>query len=74
MFSNSHLGQWPSDTDLPGFHAAYSAYYDQCAELSFQFMALLAEALGLPSNAFDRFYDTPRDVMLHRAKVRPELY
>ncbi|KAF8739933.1 Clavaminate synthase, partial [Rhizoctonia solani] len=61
--------QWPSDTDLPGFRDAYSAYYKQCADLSFEFMSLLAEALGLPSDAFDRFYDAPRDIMLHRAKV-----
>ncbi|CAE6483343.1 unnamed protein product [Rhizoctonia solani] len=61
--------QWPSDTDLPGFHAAYSAYYGQCTELSFQFIALLAEALGLPSDAFERFFDTPKDFMVHRAKV-----
>ncbi|CAE6416591.1 unnamed protein product [Rhizoctonia solani] len=65
--------QWPSDTDLPGFHATYSAYYSQCAELSFQFMNLLAEALGLPSDAFERFYDTPRDVMLLQASPHPGL-
>ncbi|KDN49734.1 hypothetical protein RSAG8_01799, partial [Rhizoctonia solani AG-8 WAC10335] len=61
--------QWPSDTDLPGFQAAYSAYYAQCAELSFQLIALLAEALGLPSTVFERFFDTPKDLMVHRAKV-----
>ncbi|KAJ1304741.1 hypothetical protein OPQ81_005879 [Rhizoctonia solani] len=61
--------QWPSDADLPGFHAAYSAYYSQCADLSFHFIGLLAEALGLPSDAFERFFDTPKDLMVHRAKV-----
>ncbi|CAE6403605.1 unnamed protein product [Rhizoctonia solani] len=61
--------QWPSDTDLPGFQATYSAYYAQCVELSFQFMALLAEALGLPSDAFERYFDTPKDLMVHRTKV-----
>ncbi|CAE6378430.1 unnamed protein product [Rhizoctonia solani] len=61
--------QWPSDTDLPGFETAYSAYYAQCTELSFQLITLIAEALGLPSDAFDRFFDMPKDLMVHRAKV-----
>lgn len=61
--------QWPSGTDLPGFHATYETYYRQAEALSFEFISLLAEALGLPPNAFDRFFDTPRQTMVHRAKV-----
>ncbi|KAF8609006.1 Clavaminate synthase-like protein [Ceratobasidium sp. AG-I] len=61
--------QWPSETDLPGFHDAFTKYVTQLEALSFEFMALLAEALGLPPDAFERFFDTPKENMVHRSKV-----
>ncbi|QRV94251.1 2OG-Fe(II) oxygenase family protein [Ceratobasidium sp. AG-Ba] len=61
--------QWPSETDLPGFKEAYSRYLSQVEPLSFEFISLLAESLGLPANAFDRFFDDPKESMVHRSKV-----
>ncbi|KAB5595117.1 hypothetical protein CTheo_1405 [Ceratobasidium theobromae] len=61
--------QWPSDTDLPRFRETLSTYYEKTAALSFEFISLVAEALGLPPNAFDRFFDTPKEAMVHRAKM-----
>ena len=37
--------------------------------LSFQFISLMAEALGLPSDAFDPFFDQGEGKMQHRAKA-----
>ncbi|KAG9098261.1 hypothetical protein FRC06_006608 [Ceratobasidium sp. 370] len=61
--------QWPSETDLPGFYARYSKYLSQVESLSFEFISLLAEALGLPPSSFDRFFDTPKESMVHRSKA-----
>lgn len=38
-------------------------------DLSFRFIQLLAESLGLPANAFDGFYDEPKGAMQHRSKI-----
>ena len=43
-------------------------YLDQVQAMSNEFVTLLAEALGLPSNGLSAFYDTP-EAMQHRAKV-----
>ncbi|KAG8747817.1 hypothetical protein FRC10_011262 [Ceratobasidium sp. 414] len=64
--------QWPSETDLPGFYARYSEYLSQVESLSFEFISLLAEALGLPPNSFDRFFDAPKESMVHRSKASLE--
>ena len=41
----------------------------QIQALGYRFIALLAEAFGLPSDALARFYDS-NELMQHRAKVR----
>ena len=41
---------------------------NQVEKLSYEFIKLLAEALSLPRDAFDRFYDDPKD-MQHRGKI-----
>lgn len=49
-------------------------YIAQVEDLSFEFAALFSEALGLPQNALDRFYDSPKKDMQHRCKVGPGVH
>ncbi|KAI5807602.1 hypothetical protein DFH27DRAFT_479474 [Peziza echinospora] len=48
--------QWPGEDVLPGFRETITHYMDLMTELSTEFVGLTAEAIGLPANAFDRFY------------------
>lgn len=61
--------QWPPEDALPGFREIFTKYNQQVEDLSFQFIQLFAESLGLPANAFDGFYDTPKGAMQHRSKI-----
>lgn len=49
-------------------------YIAQVEDLSFEFVSLLAEALGLAPDALDRFYDTPKKSMQQRCKVKKLTY
>jgi len=44
-------------------------YLSEVGSFGFKFMELLAEALYLPSNSFDEFYDENKENMQHRGKV-----
>jgi isopenicillin N synthase-like dioxygenase len=44
-------------------------YLSQVEALSYEFIKLLAEALGLKSDALSEFFDEPGNLQ-HRAKVR----
>ena len=44
-------------------------YLARVQSLSYEFISLIAEALGLPPNGLAHFYDND-SVMQHRAKVR----
>ena len=46
-----------------------NTYIAQVEDLSFAFASLLSEALGLPPDALDRFYDSPKKSMQQRCKV-----
>jgi len=59
--------EWHDEEDIPGFKAAFLQYLRQCEEMSYQFIDLIAEALGLKQDALRMFFDP---VMLHRSKVR----
>ncbi|RPB25227.1 Clavaminate synthase-like protein [Terfezia boudieri ATCC MYA-4762] len=48
--------QWPSESLLPGFRDTYTTYMNQMTDLSTRFVSLIAEAIGLPPNAFDKFF------------------
>lgn len=54
---------------LPDFKDFMTKYLAQAGDFGFTFMSLLAEALFLPPDAFDRFYDKPKEGMQHRGKV-----
>ncbi|GLI82121.1 hypothetical protein PoHVEF18_010522 [Penicillium ochrochloron] len=51
--------QWPDRNFLPDFRPTIENYLDAIEELSTSFKSLVAEALDLPSNAFDDFFDSP---------------
>ncbi|RDB16343.1 hypothetical protein Hypma_003050 [Hypsizygus marmoreus] len=60
--------QWPEESLIPGFHAAFERYLTQVQALSYNFISLLSEAFGLAPDALNYFYDTD-EKMQHRAKV-----
>lgn len=49
--------QWPSPAVLPGFRPAFSEYMASMGRISIAFTSLIAEAIGLPAGAFDRYFD-----------------
>ena len=66
------LDQWPEeeeDRDVPGFKKTYLRYLSEVESLSFAFVGLVAEALGLAPDGLEQFYDA-RQLMQHRSKVR----
>ena len=58
--------QWPDPDSLPGFRETYEAYMTQMGDVSMFFTRLVAEAIGLPSNAFDHFFDASQQ---HKLKI-----
>ncbi|KAI5118876.1 hypothetical protein M0805_003551 [Coniferiporia weirii] len=60
--------QWPEEDDLPGFKDVMQRYLAQLEQLSYEFISLIAEALGLPASGLNTFFDV-RERMQHRAKV-----
>ncbi|KAL8872350.1 MAG: hypothetical protein Q9174_002005 [Haloplaca sp. 1 TL-2023] len=58
--------QWPDPSYLPSFRSTYESYIAQMSTLSTTFTSLIAEALSLPSNAFDRFFDADQQ---HKLKI-----
>ncbi|KIJ50441.1 hypothetical protein M422DRAFT_245712 [Sphaerobolus stellatus SS14] len=62
-------GDAQAEEVLPGFRATTEAYIKSVEELSFEFTSLVAEALGLPPDALDRFYDEPKSIMQQRCKI-----
>jgi isopenicillin N synthase-like dioxygenase len=51
--------QWPDETQVPGFHAACTAYASAMQELARRLMALFELALQLPAGHFDSFMQQP---------------
>jgi isopenicillin N synthase-like dioxygenase len=58
--------QWPSSTHLPSFRPVFEEYMARMTEISTFFTALIAEAIGLPATAFDRFFDADQQ---HKLKI-----
>ncbi|KAL9048710.1 MAG: hypothetical protein Q9162_007593, partial [Coniocarpon cinnabarinum] len=59
--------QWPSEQSLPRFRTVMEDYMRRLSELSIFFTGLIAEALGMPADAFNRFFDPDQ---LHKMKLR----
>ncbi|TKA48828.1 hypothetical protein B0A49_13109, partial [Cryomyces minteri] len=58
--------QWPDPRLLPGFRPAFAEYMRQMSGISTFFTSLIAEAIGLPADAFDRFFDADQQ---HKLKI-----
>lgn len=58
--------QWPAATSMPEFRTVMEDYMRQLSEVSALFMNLIAEALDMPADAFDRFFDADQ---LHKMKL-----
>jgi isopenicillin N synthase-like dioxygenase len=57
---------WPDAGALPGFREVYEEYMGLMGEMSLRFTSLCAEAIGLPADAFDRFFD---EAQQHKLKI-----
>ncbi|KAH9998110.1 Clavaminate synthase-like protein [Russula compacta] len=60
--------QWPEEEDVPGFKTTFLQYLSAVESLSYEFVGLVAEALGLSPDGLAEFYDA-RERMQHRAKI-----
>ncbi|KAF2628910.1 Clavaminate synthase-like protein [Macroventuria anomochaeta] len=58
--------QWPSSQHLPAFRPAYEDYMRRMSEISTLFTSLIAEAIGLPADAFSQFFDEHQQ---HKLKI-----
>ncbi|CAI7659508.1 unnamed protein product [Penicillium glandicola] len=63
--------QWPDETAIPGFRESLNRYLSEVSNLAELFPGLIAEALDLPSTAFDRVFDTPQQHKLKLIKYPP---
>lgn len=61
--------QWPSPTALPNFRPVFTEYMSRMARVSLTFTSLIAEAIGLPADAFDRYFEHPAERQQHKLKV-----
>ncbi|KAK7962279.1 uncharacterized protein PG986_003104 [Apiospora aurea] len=59
--------QWPSESVLPDFRPVFTEYMSRMGAVSVQFTSLIAEAVGLPPDAFDKYFDGPRQQ--HKLKI-----
>jgi len=58
--------QWPSPAYLPDFKPVYSEYITLMGEISIFFTSLIAEAIGLPATAFNKYFDVDQQ---HKLKI-----
>lgn len=49
--------QWPSEAALPRFRAVFTEYMRRMGAVSLHFTSLIAEAIALPPDAFDKYFD-----------------
>lgn len=49
--------QWPEHSLVPGFRPAFEKYMQCMGAVSMYFTSLIAEAIGLPPSAFERYFD-----------------
>lgn len=59
--------QWPAEAALPGFRATYAEYMRLMSQVSVRFTSLVAEAVGLPRTAFDKYVGDPGQQ--HKLKI-----
>lgn len=58
--------QWPSEESLPGFRETFADYMSRMGGISIYFTSLIAEAIELPSDAFNKYFDKDQQ---HKLKI-----
>lgn len=58
--------QWPSAAYMPNFKPVYSEYITQMGAISIFFTSLIAEAIGLKPDAFNKYFDADQQ---HKLKI-----
>ncbi|PBP19321.1 2OG-Fe(II) oxygenase superfamily protein, partial [Diplocarpon rosae] len=58
--------QWPSPLCLPKFRSVYSEYITRMGLISIFFTSLIAQAIGLPATAFNKYSDADQQ---HKLKI-----
>jgi isopenicillin N synthase-like dioxygenase len=58
--------QWPAEEYTPGFRATYTDYMDRMGAISIYFTSLIAEAIKLPGDAFNKYFDQDQQ---HKLKI-----
>ena len=57
MKTNVGPNMWPKEDLLPGFRDTIEKYMTLMGGVAEKFTSLVAEAIGLPDNAFDKFFE-----------------
>ncbi|KAK4248024.1 flavonol synthase [Corynascus novoguineensis] len=58
--------QWPSPDVLPNFRPVFTEYMKRMSEISVYFTSLIAEAIELPTGAFNKYFDADQQ---HKLKI-----
>ena len=58
--------QWPAEQSLPRFREVYTDYMNRMGKISIYFTSLIAEAIQLPKDAFDKYFDEDQQ---HKLKI-----
>lgn len=58
--------QWPSPEAMPNFRPVFAEYMRRMGAISIYFVSLIAEAIGLPATAFDKYFDAEQQ---HKLKI-----
>lgn len=58
--------QWPAEESLPRFREVYAEYMDRMGKISIDFTSLIAEAIQLPKDAFNKYFDKDQQ---HKLKI-----
>ncbi|CAM1504287.1 Fc.00g018780.m01.CDS01 [Cosmosporella sp. VM-42] len=58
--------QWPAEQSLPSFRDVYTDYMDRMGKISIAFTSLIAEAIELPKDAFNKYFDEDQQ---HKLKI-----
>lgn len=58
--------QWPDPSLVPEFRPTFELYMQEMGRVSMEFTSLVAEAIGLSPDAFDKFFDNPQQ---HKLKI-----
>ena len=58
--------QWPAEQSAPGFRATYTDYIRRMGVISIYFTSLIAEAIQLPRDAFNKYFDVDQQ---HKLKI-----